>query len=139
MDEIWARDHRACYDITPLVESRAGQRIQVGYALELYARLPLERAPGPERREASEKTWEELRTIALSLTPAEDRGVRVEIEPRRAAAFLRPTNDMEPEILLTARVFHAGDYFAPVTKEERDKLSGLEDKLTAMGLRRGHW
>lgn len=139
MDETWAREHRACFDITPLMESRGGQRLQVGYTIELYARLPTEKAPGPERREASAKIWEALRTIALSLAPAADSGIRVEIEPPRTAAFLRPTNDMEPEILLTARVFHAGDYFAPVTNDERGKLPSLERRLTAIGLRRGHW
>jgi hypothetical protein len=138
MDEAWAKEHAACFEITPLLESRAG-RIQVGYTLELYARLPLEKTPGPERRAEAERAWEELRKLALSLAPAEDRGIRVEIEPRRGAASLRAANEMEPELQLSARVFHAGDYFAPVTQEDRDKLPGLERRLTAMGLRRGHW
>ena len=139
MDETWAKDHKACFEITPLLESRAGQRIQVGYTLELYARLAVEKGPGAERREDSENAWETLRTIALSLAPAKDSDIRVEIEPPRTAAFLRPTNEMEPEVLLAARIFHAGDYFTPVSNEERGRLTNLERRLTAMGLRRGHW
>ena len=46
---------------------------------------------------------------------------------------------MEPEVMLTARIFHAAEYFATVTEQERAALSGLEKRLTAMGLKQGHW
>jgi hypothetical protein len=135
----WAREHRACYELQPLVERHGGSKIQVGFTLTLYAALPMEKGPGPERREAGRQIWEKLREVVESLAPPADSRARAEIEPPRTAAFLRPENQMQPEIGLTARVFHGDDYFAPVTGEERNKLAGAEQKLASLGLKRGHW
>jgi len=57
----------------------------------------------------------------------------------RPAAVLRPENEMQPEVVLTARVFHQDDSFAAVTPEEREGMAPFEKKLVAVGLRAGHW
>jgi hypothetical protein len=118
---------------------RGGQTVQVGFTVDLYASLPQDEEPGPERIEASFRIWERLRSIVESLAPAEGSGVRVEIEPRRTAAYLRPENELKPEVGLRARVFHGDDYFAAVTSDERTRLSAAERRLAGMGLRAGHW
>ena len=135
----WAKDHRACFEIAPLLERRGGAMIRIGYTLELYASLPMDKTPGTERREEAARILERLREIAESLEPAEESGARVEIEPPRTAAFMRPSNDMQPEVLLSARIFHSDDYFKAVTPDEKDKLALVDKKLTAMGLRRSRW
>ena len=134
----WARANQACYEVEPLVESEKGRRVQVGFIVRLYARLPVEEGPGTGRHEAAGRIWEGLREIAQSFAPAEEGRARVEIEAPRSAAFLRPENEMHPEIALTARVFH-DDYFAEVTGDERERLSAVTRRLTELGLKQGHW
>jgi hypothetical protein len=51
---------------------------------------------------------------------------------------MRPENEMEPEVMLTARVEHSSAD-AAVTPAERDALSAFTKKLVTMGLRAGHW
>jgi hypothetical protein len=135
----WARLHRACFETTPLVEMRGGERIQVGFTVDLYAALPTERAPGAERRADALPILARLRAIAESLTPAEGRSTRVEIETPRDAVVRRPENVLEPEVSVRARIFHGDDYFAAVTDDERDRVSVVDRTLTALGLRSGHW
>jgi len=137
-DIAWTRAHQACFEIAPLIEMRGAQKIQVGFTIDLYARLPTEKAAGPEREEETRRVQERLRTLASSLAPATG-NVRVEIDPPRAAAFLRPENEMAPEISVRARVFHGDDYFAAVTEDERTRVSAVDHKLVALGLRQGHW
>jgi hypothetical protein len=138
-DVAWAKAHQACFEIAPLIEMRGSEKVQVGYAVDLYARLPMERAPGTERREEASRILERLRSIVSSLTPAQGSRARVEIEPPRTAAILRPENEMQPEISLRARLFHGDDYFAAVTDDERARISDVDRKLAALGLRMGHW
>ena len=49
-DAAWARDHRACFQVAPLIEMREKQKIQVGFTIDLYAGLPMDKTPGEERR-----------------------------------------------------------------------------------------
>jgi hypothetical protein len=135
----WARIHRAAFETTPLVEMRGSERIQVGFTLDLYARFPVEKPTSAERRDESVRILDRLRSIVASLAPAEGSRARVEIEAARDAITLRPENELEPEVSLRARVFHGDDYFAAVTDDERTRMSDVDGKLTAMGLRRRHW
>jgi hypothetical protein len=138
-DVSWARAHRACFQVGPLVEMRGKEKIQVGFTVDLYAALPLDKAAGSERIEESRRIWEHLRTVVESLRPADGSTARVEIDPRRIAAYLRPENDKEPEINLRARVFHGDQYFKGPTADERKRMSAVESRLKEMGLRADHW
>ncbi len=138
-DASWAKAHQACFEIAPLIEMRGAQKIQVGFTIDLYARLPAEEAPGTERVEEAQRIQERLRRMVASLSPASGSNVRVEIEPPRTAAFLRPENEMAPEVSVRARVFHGDDYFAAVTEDERARISTVDRGLAALGLRHGHW
>jgi len=138
-DVAWARAHRACFQVLPLVEMRANAKMQVGFIVDLYAALPADKAAGAERIEASKRLWERLRAIVESLRPPEGSTARMEIEPQRTAAYLRQENEMEPEIGLRARVFHGDEYFKAATPDESKRMSAVEGRLKAMGLRADHW
>lgn len=138
-DAAWAREHRACFQIGPLIEMRGTEKIQIGFTLDLYAALPEYKAVGAERLEEAKLIWARLRAFLESLAPAKESTARVEIEPVRTAAYLRPENEMKPEIGLRARVFHGDEYFKAVTPDERERLSEVGRRLTARGLRAGHW
>ena len=131
----WARAHEACFEVAPLVEMVRGRKVQVGFTLSLYARLPLGTGPGPERVAAAAEIWEGLREIAQSLAPREGTRARVEVESQRAAAFFAPEGRMLPEVAFNARVFHGGDYLADVTVDEEKRLRDVTRRLTEMGLK----
>jgi hypothetical protein len=137
----WAKAHQASFEVAPLVEMRGSEKVSVGFTLDLYATLPMEKAPGGERREAAAALWERLKTIlesALGGEGGEPPQALVEIEPMRTAAVLRPENEMKPEITLRARVVHQ-ETFQATTPQERERMSAFEKKLTAVGLKAGHW
>lgn len=135
----WARRHKVCYEIAALIEMDREQRVQVGYTLDFYAHLPVDKPPGAERREAAVKIWERMRDIVQSFAPSSESPFRLKIAAPRFAVYERPQSHMEPEILLSAKVFHADNYFTPISEEERAKLSAFERKLGALGIKRGHW
>jgi hypothetical protein len=135
----WARDHEACFEVTPLIELAKGQKVQVGVTIALYARLAMEKAPGQERRADASDIWKGLREILETLVPKEGSSVRLEVDAPRLAAFFRPENEMKPEIGLTARLFHGDDYLGEVTADEREKLTVVARRLMELGLKQGHW
>jgi hypothetical protein len=130
----WARARGASFEATPLVEMVKGRQVQVGFTISLYARLPLEGGPGAERRAAAARVREGLREIVESLGASEASRARVEIEGPRIAAFFEPGGEKRPEIALSARVFHADDYFLEVTADEERGLRRAVQRLTEMGL-----
>jgi hypothetical protein len=135
----WAREHKVCFEVAPLIEMNRDRKVQVGFTLDFYAHLPVGKPPGPERREAAVRIWERLREIVESFAPSRGSPFRLKIAAPRFAVYQRPQSRMEPEIMLSARVFHADKYFTPITDDERAKLSLFERKLTSLGIKRGQW
>jgi hypothetical protein len=135
----WAKQNRAAWELTPLVEMHEGRAVQVGFRLHLYARVPTEIRPSPERRAAIIATWDRMREITDSLVAVEPPGTEVEIGPYDAEERYRRENGFRPEVRLEARIVHKDDYFEAVDAEDRDRLRPLEQKLRELGLRPGHW
>jgi hypothetical protein len=133
---VWTREHRVAYELQPLVEMRGSERLQSGFTLSLYAAAPVDKAPGAERQQAGRELWDELRALAEAAVPPAERTARVELDPPHTAV-LRPENEFKPEVGLTWRIFHAE--LTPVTAADRERLGGLEKRLTALGLKRGRW
>ncbi len=138
-NEAWAREHQACFELTPLVEMRGSERIQVGFNVDLYARFPMEKDRGEARVQAAVETWNHLKTLLETVAAGGQGKARLEFDQMRTAAIMRQENKLQPEVNLRARVFHADDYFAPVTAEERSRLPSLEERLRALGLRVRNW
>jgi hypothetical protein len=134
----WAERHRAAWELAPLEEMHRGQKMQVGFDLQLYARIPAG-APGPDQDAAVMAIWDRLREIADSLVLEEPAGDRLEVEAFDLARRLRPETNFEAEVLLTARIVHAADYFEPVSADDRKHLQPLEERLRELGLRHRSW
>jgi hypothetical protein len=133
----WAREHRAAFQTVPLIEEvRRGERVQVGFSLTLYVAAPLESTPGPQRREAVGKLWDELKLLAEDIAPEEQRTARVQVE-QAARVVLRPENEFKPEVGLTFHLFPRGGSMAAVSAEDRDGVSKVEKRLLAFGVKQG--
>jgi hypothetical protein len=136
---VWAEQAKAAWEVTPLIEMEKGVQVQVGFELSLFARVPGDVPPGPEREAAVGRVWDRLREIAESLLPLAGADGRLEVDPFEAAARLRPETQFAPEILLSARLFHGPDLLAPVREGDRERLKPLEDRLGELGLRSRSW
>jgi hypothetical protein len=134
----WAKERKVSFQATPLVELQGHDRIQVGFNLTLYAAVPPAPA-GEERREAARKVKEEMREFLEQAVATHESVARTEVQPSGMELVLRPENELRPEVSTTLRIFHADEYLKSVTNEEREGLSRFEKRLTAMGLRQGHW
>jgi hypothetical protein len=130
----WAKAHAACFEVEPLIELLLGRRVQVGFTISLFARLPMDEQARAERWTRAAEIRATLRQLLESLAPAEGGRARLEIEPRRAAVTLSPEGEMQPEIAVNGRVFHGDEYFAEVTEGEEKRVYEVTRRLTEMGL-----
>ena len=134
----WARQNRVAYEVAPIVESRGGDKVQVGFTFSLYAAIPTDKPLGRERQRAGEQLMEEMRALVQHAAPAETNPAGVSLEPPHLAV-LRPENELRPEVGLTWRAVHPDEYLKTVTAEERGRMGQFEKRLSALGLRHGHW
>jgi hypothetical protein len=135
----WAQQAKAAWELRPLIDQQKGQRIQVGFELDLYARFPIDVPSSTERQAVVERLWDRLREIAESLLPLTGGDGRIEVDPYEAAARLRPETQFAPEMLLTARLFHGADFLAPVHEGDRERLKPVEERLNELGLKPHSW
>jgi hypothetical protein len=133
----WAREHRACFQVAPIIEDVRREKVQVGFSLTLYVAAPLESGPGPQRSEAIRKLWDELMLLAQDLAPEDQRTARVQIE-QSTRVVLRPENEFKPEVGLTFHLFPRGRSMSAVTAEDRERMTQVEKRLLAFGVKQGH-
>ena len=138
-NEAWAQAHHACFELTPLVEMRGSERIQVGFNVDLYARFPMDKERGDARTHAAVQIWTQLRTLPAAAASGGKGDFRMEVDQMRPGAIMRQENKLEPEVNLRGRVFHAEHYFSAVTEEERARLPSFEERLRTLGLRVKTW
>jgi hypothetical protein len=131
----WAGDHGACFEVEPLIELLRGRRVQVGFIVRLYARLPLEERSPAERRAEAAEIQARLREMLQSIAPPEGSSARLEIEPSRTGVSLAPEGGLQPEVGVSARVFHGEDYSAEVTEGEEKRVHAATRRLAEMGLK----
>jgi hypothetical protein len=130
----WAREHGVNYEVEPLIELVEGRQVQVGFAVNLYARLPMDERPKSERWLDEALIRGRLHGLLQSLAPPPGGRGRLQMQPDRAAAFLNASAGMAPEIMVTAHVFHGDQYFTPVTEGERSNLNEAVRKLSDLGV-----
>jgi hypothetical protein len=133
----WAREHRACYQVAPIVEYVRGNNVQVGFSVTVYVAAPLESKAGPQREQAVARLWDELKLLAQDVAPEEQRTARVQVE-QSARVVLRPENEFKPEVHLTFHLFPRGLSMEAVTQADRDRMAQLEKRLQAFGVKQGH-
>jgi hypothetical protein len=132
----WAREHRAAFQTVPLIEDVRREKVQVGFSLTLYVAAPMESGPGAQRSEAVGKLWDELKLLAEDIAPEEQRTARVQLD-QSARVVLRPENEFKPEVGLTFHLFPRGRSMAAVTAEDRERVTRVEKRLLAFGVKQG--
>ncbi len=132
----WAREHRACFQVAPIVEDVQGDKVQVGFSVTVSVAARLESKAGPQRQQAVGKLWDELKLLADDVAPPEQRTARVQVE-QSARVVLRPENEYKPEVNLTFHVSPRGLSMEAVTQAGRDRMAQPEKHLHAFGVKQG--
>ena len=130
----WAKEHGANYEVEPLIELVQGKQVQVGFAVNLYARLPIDERPRQERWLDEALIRGKLHAVLQSLAPPPGGRGRLVIQADRPVAFIAVSAGMVPEISATAHVFHGDDYLVAVTEGEKTKVYDAVKRLSQMGI-----
>jgi hypothetical protein len=131
----WATAHDASFEVEPLIEMTQGRQAHVGYIVRVFARLSMANAPGADRLAEATQIRAKLEEILRLLAPPAGSRARLELDPARTAAVLAPDHGMQPEIAVSARVFHGEDYFAEVTEGEENRVYAGARRLAETGFK----
>lgn len=134
----WVREARVTFEVSPLREQVDGRRLQVGVAVQLFARLPKQAHMDPGSALAR-RLQTRLRTVARAVAPEAHPAVRCRVDPARAAIYLRPEAHFAPEVQVTLRIEHRDGYLRPLTTEQRQCAEQAREGLTALGCRARSW
>ena len=129
----FVRDNQVRWGVCPIIEKVRGERVPVGYELELSAvcdSLRQDFCPGSS---ASIRLFCELKTFAEQLVPKELDDTQIDISPFDHAVHLDPSQHFRPRVLLKLQIIHAADYFRPAGAPEAHCLHELEIALGSLG------
>lgn len=125
--------HGVRYEVWPHYELAGNEKIMAGFDLELcgthdhgHARLN----PGCS---LCEQTYADLRTLAESILPTENRSTDYEILAFDHALHMSPGHLESPEVLLDVCIEHNHLSFSPVDDCEESCLQQIIHKLAALG------
>lgn len=135
----WTRTHHVSYQVQALQQSQGGQIVQVGFEIELAARLPNAPEEGESRRHATRAVLVTLTELATRVFPAQGDIARFELAPFQPVAQLRTETGFEPEVRRVVKVYHKEDAARSVADGERQQLGPFEQRLQDLGVRRGAW
>jgi hypothetical protein len=127
----WIREHRCTYDIQPVMEIDEGERVHLGFELNLHAELPIGERITKELAKDVDEIRDRLGEILESLIP-KDVKARVERVPFRRGVRFPKGEGKNPMVTRSVRVFHP-DY-SSVAEGDRQKLRPTEERLAQMGI-----
>lgn len=136
----FVRQHRVCWEVLPEQYPMEGEKpFQVGFDLKLYgAHAHATDRPLPGCEECK-LIFTHLREIAEWIVPKAERASRYEIDLFDNAVRYDPVRRNRPEVTLTIRILHRGDYQASVDECEALCLHEMEDKLKQLGAQNRVW
>lgn len=134
-----AQAHQVCYEVWPELLMVKGQKVKVGYDLELYGvhDHPEEQiVPGCPH---CQHTYLILRQIAGWILPTEARPSRYEIEPFDHAVHQTPKRGFQAEVVLCLKILHRHGFDQPIDECEERCLKEMREKLASIGVAQGEW
>jgi hypothetical protein len=132
----FVRDNQVKWGVHPIFEKVRGERVPVGYELELSALCDSPRQGFWSNSPASMRLFCGLKTLAEKLVPDDLDGTRIDILPFDHSVHLDPNQHFRPRVLLKLQIIHAADYFQPAGASEAHCLHELEIALGSLGARK---
>ena len=134
----WTCEHKACYEVRPLMHKRGDQLVQVGFEFEIAVRL-LEKDEGGPREQATREVLGNLAYLTKRVFPVEGDIARFELAPFQPVAQLRKETGFQPEVRRVVQIYHKRDYLQSVADGDRQRLNPLERQLQELGVKAGSW
>ena len=69
----WAREHKVCYEVRPLLQKDGEELVQVGFEFEIAARLPKGAGPGGSRQQMTQHLLRAMAQLAAGCFPPKAR------------------------------------------------------------------
>lgn len=134
------QQHQVCWEVWPLRhEDPTGGMRAVGYQLELLGtHHDPAHAPAPGCDEC-EKVYKVLRAIAEWIMPTQERDSVYLVAVFDHAMRLSPRRDFREDVELVISIQHRTGLTDPVDACEIRCLEEMEQKLRALGARKGRW
>ena len=136
--QSWIREHKVCWELLPHWMSDRGNRVQVGFELNLFAQHgpSVLASPGCPK---CQDLFRVLQQIAQAALPTENRPTRYEICPFDSSFHLRPETRMKNEVQLTLLLIHRENVLDPVDDCEHKCATEIEERLKELGAQRRVW
>ena len=138
-----ARTHQTCYEVWPEWSTKDGQKIQIGFELQLCGvnehagQNGNHPVPGCPR---CVHTYGELRQIAEWILPLEERPSCYDIQGFDRALHQAPSKRHgRSEVVVTIVIMHRSDFNRPVDDCESRCLREMREKLSGLGIREDIW
>jgi len=122
----FVRDNQVKWEVRPIVEIVGGEKVSVGYELEISA--------ASNGIAASPALFRDLTAVAQSVLPRELDATRVEVLPFDHSVRLDPHDRLRPRVLLKLRIIHATGYFQAATSDQTKCLREVEQALRSLGV-----
>ena len=135
----WAREHKVCYEVRPLMQNNGEQLVQVGFEFEIAARLPKAAGRGESRQQTTRRLLSAMAQLVHRVFPAEGEVARFELAPFQPVAQLRRETRFQPEVRRVVQVYHKKDFWQRVGEGDRQRLGPLEQSLRELGVKAGSW
>ena len=138
-----ARRHQTCYEVWPEWSTKDGQKLQIGFELQLCGvnehAVPNGKHPVPGCPQCFH-TYSELREIAEWILPLEERPSRYDIQGFDHALHQAPSKrQRRSEVVVTVVIMHRSDFNRPVDDCESRCLREMREKLSRLGIREDIW
>jgi hypothetical protein len=139
--------HKVVYEVHPENSMATGQRLAVGFNVDLYAKHSArdgnQRPPSPGCDHCVE-LWEYLQEIAAAVLPPSDRQSRYQIGEFHPALGYDPKRQQgrdrgRPDVELVLTIRHRDQYNADVDACERRCLDEIVASLKSLGVQEGSW
>jgi hypothetical protein len=135
--------HRVCYEVWPERSVADGQKIVIGFELQLCGTNSHVATKGEQPVPGCKyccETYEDLRQIADWILPTEERPSRYEIAAFDRSLHVAPRHrHSRSEVVLTVHILHRSDFNRDVDDCENRCLREMRQKLTELGIRQDIW
>ncbi len=128
-----ARSRHVHFDVAPEMVIRGSERVKVEFEIHIWAVHP----KGARALPGCPKCWDlvdDLRRIAESVVPADERPSRTELAPFRPALYESRLVPEADEVSVTIRLFHREGYDRPIDACEERCLKEIRARLHALGI-----
>lgn len=135
------RIHKVCYEVFPEWSTKDGQKLQIGFELELCGISSNEKCLHPlPGCPYCWRAYDDIREIGEWILPPDDRPSRYEIQAFDRALHVAPAKRRRRnEVIVRIVIMHRSDFNRPIDDCENRCLREMRDRLSKLGIHEEIW